>query len=401
MQQIVVSVGQLNRYLKAVMDADENLNDLYIRGEISNFTNHIRSGHYYMTLKDSEGALRAVMFRQNNNRLRFLPEDGMRVLARGRVSVYERDGQYQLYITDMQPDGLGELHLAYEQLKQRLETEGLFAPERKQPIPHFPQRIAVIMSPTGAVFHDICNVLKRRFPSVQVLLCPVEVQGEHAAGQIAAMLQRVNAQGAADVIIVGRGGGSLEDLWAFNEEAVARAVAQSGIPVISAVGHETDYTICDFASDLRAPTPSAAAELAVPDQTEVKMTILGFRQRGRIALSTLLQQNRLQLQAIHQRFAYVHPGSLLAQKRQTLDTLTDQLRRTVLQTITRQHNRLTVGCGKLDAISPIKTLSRGYAAVYRENQPIQSAKQLQEGETIALHFAESRAECRVERITNE
>ena len=269
-----VTVSQLNTYIRSRMEEDPTLQSLFVVGEISNFTDHYRSGHLYLSLKDEKSVIRAVMFAQYARRLRFRPEDGMKVIARGRVGVYEANGQYQLYIEDMQPDGLGALNLAFEQLKQKLEKEGLFARERKKPLPKYPERIGVITSPTGAAVQDITTILARRFPLAEIVFCPVLVQGEGAAPQIVKALEEMNRRQAADVIILGRGGGSLEDLWAFNEESVARAVAASEIPVISAVGHETDFTICDFAADCRAATPSAAAELAVPDQLALKASLL-------------------------------------------------------------------------------------------------------------------------------
>ena len=262
---LVLTIGQLNAYVKSLLDGDDNLNHVYVSAEISNFTNHYRTGHFYFSLKDENAVIRAVMFRSSAQRLKFLPQDGMRVIVRGRVSLYERDGQYQLYVDDLQPDGVGALNLAYEQLKEKLSKEGLFAPERKKTLPRYPMRVGVVTSPTGAAVRDIINVLSRRFPLAQIILQPVQVQGADAPGQIADAIRLFNEKKAADVLIVGRGGGSLEELWAFNEEEVARAVAASEIPVVSAVGHETDFTICDFAADLRAPTPSAAAELCVPD----------------------------------------------------------------------------------------------------------------------------------------
>ena len=294
----ILTVVQLNTYIKTLLDTDENLNNLYVVGEISNFTDHYRTGHYYFTLKDENAVIKCVMFRGANSRLRFKPENGMRVVVRGRVSVYERDGQYQLYADDMQPDGLGALNLAFEQLKKRLEAEGLFNAEHKQPIPRYPSRIGVITSPTGAAVRDITNVLSRRFPSSVMVFCPVQVQGDSAAGQIADAIRRFNAGPYADALIVGRGGGSIEELWAFNEEQVARAVFDSKIPIISAVGHETDFTICDFVADLRAPTPSAAAELAVPDTFEQKTLLSSLTYRMGKAVSSSIDALRRELERL-------------------------------------------------------------------------------------------------------
>ncbi|MBQ8027487.1 MAG: exodeoxyribonuclease VII large subunit, partial [Clostridia bacterium] len=268
MNMPVLSVGQINTFIKSIIDGDPNLSNVFVVGEISNFTNHYRTGHFYFTLKDKEAAIKAVMFRSSAQRLCFMPENGMSVIIRGRISVFERDGQYQLYADDMQPDGIGALNIAFEQLKAKLEAQGLFDSSRKKKLPSVPERVGVITSPTGAAVRDIINVLGRRFPLAKIVFHPVQVQGANAAAQIAHAIDLFNEHSAADVLIVGRGGGSIEDLWAFNEEIVALAVSKSDIPVISAVGHETDYTICDFVADMRVPTPSAAAEIAVPDWRE-------------------------------------------------------------------------------------------------------------------------------------
>ena len=293
---VVLSVSQLNRYIKSIIEQDMNLQTVFVEGEISNFTNHYKTGHYYMTIKDDSSSIKAVMFRTANMRLKFMPENSMKVIIRGRVSVFERDGQYQLYIDDMQPDGTGALSLAFEQLKERLAKEGLFDSEKKKSIPAYPMRVGVVTSPTGAAIRDIINVISRRFPLAELVLCPVAVQGDYAAPQIKAAIELFNVEKAADVLIVGRGGGSVEELWAFNEEIVARAVAASEIPVISAVGHETDFTICDFAADLRAPTPSAAAELAVPDTLQQKEMLLSAFRRMDSAVSDKIASQRAKLE---------------------------------------------------------------------------------------------------------
>ena len=284
----VLSVSQLNFYLKSLIENDPRLGMVIVSGEISNLTDHYSSGHIYLSLKDSRSVLRAVMFAGNARRLRFRPQNGMKVLCRGRVAVYEPSGQYQLYIEDMQPDGVGALALAYEQLKKKLEAEGLFDASRKKRLPRFPKTVGVITSPTGAAVQDIRNILYRRFPAVNMMLAPVLVQGEGAPAQLINALRQLDAQGQCDVLIIGRGGGSVEDLWAFNDEALARTIAACRTPVISAVGHETDFTICDFVADLRAPTPSAAAELAVPDVRELKAHLQSQRQY----LQSLMENNR-------------------------------------------------------------------------------------------------------------
>ena len=367
LETVSVTVSQLNRYIKSVMDSDYNLRTVFVSGEISNFTNHYRTGHFYMTLKDEKAAVRAVMFKSDNERLGFMPENGMKVIARGRVSVFERDGQYQLYIEDMQPDGAGALSIAFEQLKKKLEAEGLFAQERKRPIPRFPKRVGVVTSPTGAAVRDIINVITRRSPSTQIILCPVQVQGASAAGQISDAIRRFNAGHYADVLIVGRGGGSVEELWAFNEEKVARAVAASDIPVISAVGHETDFTICDFAADLRAPTPSAAAELA--GCNEIKRICAELSAYG--------------------------PMQQIISQRQTLDSLFSDMQSAALQAHHRDKLNLSVLAGRLDALSPLRILSGGYAAVERGGKLISKTNVPKEGDDITVTAADIKLTARV------
>jgi len=396
---IVLSVSQVNRYIKAVMEADENLQTVFVLGEISNFTNHARSGHFYMTLKDESAAIRAVMFSASNRRLRFLPENGMRVLVRGRVTVFERDGQYQLYIDDMQPEGLGALYLALEQLKQRLAAEGLFDTERKRPLPLYPKCIALVTSPEGAALQDILQVLSRRFPAVRALLCPVQVQGEEAAAQIAAAIRQVSLGLLADLLIVGRGGGSLEELWAFNEEVVARAVAESAVPVISAVGHETDLSLCDLVADLRAPTPSAAAELAVPDRLEQQAYLSSLLQHGRALLNSRLRQERGNLRFLYGQLALRHPEALLAQRKQRLAAETLALNRAARENLRGRGHVLALLCGKLDALSPLKILERGYAAVYHGERPVTSGGEVQAGMHLDVRLRDAVLECTIDKIT--
>jgi exodeoxyribonuclease VII large subunit len=304
----VFSVTELNNYVKRILDNDENLKNVFVTGEISNFKNHY-SGHMYMTIKDEGGAIKAVMFSSYASRLKFVPENGMKVIIFGSVSLYNKDGSYQLYITDMQPDGVGALNLAYEQLKEKLQNEGLFSTEHKKPIPQFPEKIGVMTAPDGAAVRDIFSVLKRRYPVAEIVFCPVAVQGASAAPEIAKAIKLFNEQNAADVLIVGRGGGSLEDLWAFNEEIVARAIFQSQIPVISAVGHETDFTIADFVADLRAPTPSAAAELAVPDIFELKSDLLGLKQHLSVLMRNLVESEKEKVENIQKQVTILSPGS--------------------------------------------------------------------------------------------
>ncbi len=394
-EAISVTVSQLNRYIKAVMDSDCNLHTLFVSGEISNFTNHYRTGHYYLTLKDEKSSIKAVMFRSDNERLGFMPENGMHVIARGRVSVFERDGQYQLYIEDMQPDGAGALSIAFEQLKKKLEAEGLFSPERKKPIPRFPRRVGVVTSPTGAAVRDIINVISRRSPSTQIILCPVQVQGASAAGQIADAIKRFNSGKYADVLIVGRGGGSVEELWAFNEEKVARAVACSRIPVISAVGHETDFTICDFAADLRAPTPSAAAELAVSDRAEQHAYIDQLGSRCASALGSVVRYRYNELTRIRAQLIAYGPQQQIIYRRQELDSVYSDMCAAAENIRRAEKSRLSVLAGRLDALSPLRILSGGYAAVEHGGRLISDENVPQVGDDITVTASSLKLTARV------
>lgn len=397
----ILTVSQLNTYVKSLLDGDRNLSAVYVRAEISNFTNHLRTGHFYLTLKDDAAAVRAVMFRAENARLRFLPENGMRVLVRGRVSLFPRDGQYQMYIDDMQPDGAGALHVAFEQLKRKLAAEGLFDESRKKAIPRCPMRVGVITSATGAAIQDIRNILARRFPMATLVLCPVQVQGAQAAPEIADAICRMNDAGAANVLIVGRGGGSVEDLWAFNEEIVARAVAASDIPVISAVGHETDFTICDFVADLRAPTPSAAAELAVPDSMEERGVLYSFEMRTRRAMRERLRLERLRLEQLARKADLRDPRLLLTPHRLRLDSLSEKADRSVRVRLQAERAKLSLLCGKLDAMNPMKVLVRGYAIAEKDGAVVTNVKALSAGDRLHLRLADGSAACIVEQTQEE
>lgn len=395
----VLSITQLNAYIKSIIDGDMNLNNVFVCGEISNFTDHYRTGHYYLTLKDEKAAIKAVMFRTANQRIKFKPENGMNVIARGRISVFERDGQYQLYIDDMQPDGLGALNLAFEQLKNKLAGEGLFDRSRKMEIPKYPQRIGVITSPTGAAVQDIINILTRRFPIAQIIKCPVQVQGNSAAPQIVDAIKRFNVGHYADVLIVGRGGGSIEELWAFNEETVARAVANSKIPVISAVGHETDFTICDFVADLRAPTPSAAAELAVPDKFEQRTYISALKYRVAQVTQRELQQQRAKLKSIESSMGLISPVMVINTHRQRLDGYIASLYTAATSTVSGSRNALAVLGSKLDTLSPLKVLGRGYALAYKEGALLHDAANAVIGGEIEVWLEKGRLLCTVEKIS--
>ncbi len=395
----VLSVTQLNTYIRSLFEGDQNLAHVFVSGEISNFTDHYRSGHLYFSLKDERCVVKAVMFAQSAGRLRFRPEDGMRVIIRGRVGVYEASGQYQIYVDDMQPDGLGALNLAFEQLKARLEKEGLFSQERKKPIPRFPHSIGVVTSPTGAAVHDIVTILARRYPLANVVFCPVQVQGETAAGQISEAIARLNRLRCADVIIVGRGGGSLEDLWAFNEERVARAVATSEIPVISAVGHETDFTICDFVADLRAPTPSAAAELAVPDSQELLAAVDTLKARLNLAMWSDLKDRRDRLDFLTGSSGMRGTHERIEARRIRVDRLLDGLLGGMQNRVTARKARLSGLSGRLDTLSPLAVLARGYAIARKEDGgDVASVKNTAEGEVLRLLLRDGELHCTVDRI---
>lgn len=350
------TVSQLNRFIKQMLDGTSILNNIWVKGEISNFKRHY-TGHCYLTLKDEGGVLKAVMFKAHAARLAFAPENGMKVLARGRVSVYERDGSYQLYIEEMQPDGVGSLHIAYEQLKARLQEEGLFDEAKKKPLPPYPNTIGVVTATTGAAIRDIINILSRRYPCAKVLIYPTLVQGEGASAGIAEAIEYFNAHKLADVLIVGRGGGSIEDLWAFNEELTARAIYASEIPVVSAVGHETDFTIADFVADLRAPTPSAAAELVVPSVAELREKLLSMRSRVIMGALHTIRMKRSQIEKITLR----SPAAKLADNRVLLDDLTKHLVRNTKLILDRKREEIKAAAGRLDAMSPLAVLGRGYS----------------------------------------
>ena len=395
MKSTILSVTQLNTYIKSIIDGDMLLRSLYVVGEISNFTNHYRTGHFYLTLKDESCSVKAVMFASANRRLKFMPENGMKVIVRGRVSVFERDGQYQLYIDDMQPDGLGALNLAFEQLKNKLAEEGLFDECYKKPIPHRSTRIGVVTSATGAVIQDIRNVISRRYPLAEIILSPVQVQGASAAPQIVEAIEQFNSGDYADVLIVGRGGGSLEDLWAFNEEIVARAVFNSKIPIISAVGHETDFTICDFVADLRAPTPSAAAELAVPDIREDIAFVQTVVYECEATLLQRINDEKRKLDIIKERLEYRSPIMLIDQKLQLVDSYLTSALLSIQRKLDKENSRFSATAARLDALSPLKVMSRGYSIVTKDEKVVISSKKLKKGDRITVGFADGEKNCEV------
>lgn len=397
---LVLSVSQLNRYIKMNFDADENLANIFISGEISNFTNHYRTGHLYFTLKDDSAAVRAVMFNSSAKRLKFMPEDGMKVIARGRVSVYEASGQYQLYVDDMQPDGVGALNLAYEQLKEKLQKEGLFSELHKKPLPPYPEKVGVITSPTGAAVRDIINVLGRRFPYAEIVFCPVLVQGDGAHLQLTDAVNLFNSERAADVIIIGRGGGSIEDLWEFNDEGLARAVYNSDIPVISAVGHETDFTICDFVADMRAPTPSAAAELAVPDANELQYALSALKNRMFLNVSSGIADRRSRLEYLTSKGALKSPDEMLSNRSQRLDTAFSKMMSSYENRIGGKKVEFISAATALSKLDPMSVLMRGFAFVSdKTGKNVYSSQALAKGDKINVRFHDGSAVCEVKEIT--
>ena len=392
-----VSVTQLTGYIKLLLDRDEILSQTCVRGELSNYKIH-SSGHHYFTLKDEGAVISCVLFRSDAMRLRFRPESGMKVILTGRVSLFPRSGQYQLYVSHMQPDGAGDLAVAFEQLKQRLQAQGVFDAAHKKPLPRYPERVALVTSPTGAAVRDMIRILGRRWPLASVLVCPVRVQGEGAAEEIAAMLELVDAAELADVIITGRGGGSLEDLWAFNEEIVARAIYRCKTPVISAVGHEPDVTIADFAADVRAATPSNGAELAVCDRTELRALLEQQARRMEKAQERRLELLRQRLRRLSERPVLRSPEGSLQQKELLLELLWQRLERAAVSAVEQDQRRFAALSGRLDALSPLKVLARGYAVATRQGQVLHSVEQLSPGEEIRLRLADGTAFCAVERI---
>ena len=438
-----LSVSVWTKYIKRKFDADPHLQQAYIKGEISNFKQH-SSGHMYFTLKDEKARLLAVMFSAHNGSLKFMPENGMKVLVRGDISVYEQSGQYQLYVKAMTPDGVGDLYTAYEQLKKKLEKAGLFAPLHKKTLPLYPKSVGVITSPTGAALRDILTTIKRRYPIAKVIIYPALVQGTNAAPSVVKAISTANARDEVDVLIIGRGGGSIEELWAFNEEIVANSIYDSDIPIISAVGHETDFTIADFVADLRAPTPTAAAELAVPHLNEIMERLLNRKNR----LSRAIQENaaaqRTRLARLEKSYAFRYPRKMYEQKLEQLDKATERLqrgsgkyflqKREMLQRSTailqKQHPEQQVVLAKerllahkkmltrlmeagmkqhtqqflhlnstLSALNPLNIMDRGYGLIYTgEEELVKSTKQVSPGDTIAVQIKDGTLECKIEKI---
>ena len=392
-----VSVTQLTQYIKLLLDRDEILSQVCVRGELSNYKAH-SSGHQYFTLKDEGAVISCVMFRSDAMKMRFRPESGMKVILYGRVSLFPKSGQYQIYVTAMQPDGVGALAVAYEQLKRRLHEEGLFDPAHKQPLPSYPHRVALITSPTGAAVRDMTRILGRRWPMAEVLVCPVRVQGAGAAEEIAQMLDYVDKHQLADVIITGRGGGSLEDLWAFNEEIVARAIYRCTIPVISAVGHEPDVTISDYVADVRAATPSNAAEIAVQDEAAIRSALRQLQLRLEQAEGRKLTQLRQRLDALAQKPVMKRPEAYLQQQELQLEMLRQRLEHAGTGVVQKNALRFQRAAAKLDALSPLKVLSRGYAMVTREDAVVRSVTQLEPGDPVAVALSDGTVQCTVDAV---
>ena len=391
----VLSVSQINFYIKSIIENDGSLQFVLVTGEISNLTVHQRSGHIYLSLKDSNSVISAVMFAGNARRLRFRLENGMKVICRGRISVYEPSGRYQLYIEDMQPDGVGALTLAFEQLKKSLAQKGLFDNAHKKPLPKFPKTIGVITSPTGAAVQDITNIIRRRFPSADIVLAPVLVQGESAPEQLVRAVNKFSASKIADVVIIGRGGGSAEDLWAFNDEQLAYAVYNCETPIISGVGHETDFTVCDFVADVRPSTPSAAAEFAVPDRQELMSYYFKQKQYISAMLDRKIKTAQLRLENQQRRMSASSPKLKAEQLEKQLSAKSEKLTRFMNIYISDKENKLIAAKGKLDGLNPLNVLNRGYAIAEKDEKIITSSKQLKNGDDFTVILSDGKINAKV------
>ena len=388
-EQALFSVTQINEYIKMTLESSAVLKSVFLRGEISNFKSNYSSGHLYFSLKDETSSLRAVMFRSSASRLKFRLESGMKVIVHGRISSYTVSGDCQIIIDDMQPDGAGALAIAFEQLKKRLEAEGLFAPERKKPIPKFPKSVGVITSASGAALHDIINVSGRRSPSTEIIIYPSYVQGELAPRSLTGGILFFNNRQKVDVIIIGRGGGSAEDLWCFNDETLARTIAESEIPVISAVGHETDFTICDFVSDLRAPTPSAAAELAFPDTSEILSRVRILSRKADDITANRLRNLQTKLMLMHKSIELQSPANRLKEKSNSLQLLKNRLENAQKSIMDETQNRFLMLCTRLEGVNPLAVLSHGYSVVEnREGSIVSSIDDVEMGEIITVKLSD-------------
>ena len=395
----VMTVSELNNFIKSMFDNSRLLNSVHVKGEISNFVNH-RSGHFYFSLKDGDGQIKAVMFRSSAIKLKFMPENGMKVTVYGSVNVYPRDGVYQMYVTSMQPDGVGALYLAYEQLKAKLELEGLFSSEYKKPIPQFPKAIGVITSPTGAAIRDIINVLGRRYPLATVYIYPALVQGEGAARTLIEGIDYFDKSKLVDTVIIGRGGGSIEDLWEFNSEALARRIFECSVPVISAVGHETDFTICDFVSDMRAPTPSAAAELAVPDIRELSIAVMNLEDRSDRALSRTAERARDRLNAVASSEVIRNFGAVLDAKREEISELLNSATNYYKSALSDKKIAFVANVGKLDGLNPLSVISRGYSVAQKNGKTLSDVASAEVGDIITVRLVDGSLSAEVKSKTS-
>lgn len=396
----ILTVSQLNEYVKGMIDSSTFLSRVHIKGEITNFTNHYKTGHFYFTLKDDRSLLKTVMFASNAAKIRFVPENNMEVLVTGRISVFPRDGVYQLYAESMEPLGKGALYAAFEQMKARLEAKGYFDAAHKKPLPPFPKKIGIITSPIGAAVADMKNILSRRYPIAEIYIYPALVQGEGAPEDLCRGIEYFDTRGDIDIIIIGRGGGSLEDLWAFNDERLAKAVYFCATPVISAVGHETDFTICDFVADLRAPTPSAAAELAVPEKTELLTALDAYSARLQTAAFRSVERKRALLDALSEKKCFTSPRYLTDRLNEELASLDRRLSMSIEHKLTNEKQRLGAVSARLAALNPMNVLARGYAAVFDTNKNVvDSVQKVSENQKLSLMLADGELGVTVDTIT--
>lgn len=393
----ILSVSEINEYIKGLLDGDKLLTRVYIRGELSNYKIY-PSGHHYFTMKDEGGAIKCVMFKSSSGKLKFRPENGMKVIAFGRVTVYPRDGAYQLYCTELTPDGLGDLHLAFEQLKEKLHKEGLFDPAHKKPLPKYPQTIAIITSSAGAAVRDMLRILGKRYPLTKAVILPVRVQGTEAPAEIVGAIRYCNRHNIGDLIITGRGGGSIEDLWAFNDERVARAIYDSRIPVVSAVGHEPDVTISDYVADLRAATPSNAAELAVPDMADLKIRLSEAQNSMERALRKKTQLYRKSLEALSGSRVLQDPTNYLADRQMQLDYLQTRLAAAMDKRLSDKKRDFVRLTATLDALSPLKVLGRGYSVTKTGGKIVKSVRDVAPGQMLEIDLTDGKLDCRVENV---
>ena len=391
----VFSVSQINRYVKSLFDSDMGMQSVFVSGEISNLSNHYKSGHMYFSLKDENASVKAVMFSRQASRLRFTPENGMKVIVNGRITVFERDGVYQLYAEDMIPDGAGSLAVAFEQLKKKLGAEGLFDEAHKKPLPSFPKRVGVITSPTGAAVQDIFNVLGRRFPLAEVIFKGVSVQGTSAPSEMIAAIEEFSRKGCADVIIIGRGGGSAEDLWCFNDELLARAIYNCPIPVISAVGHETDFTICDFVSDRRAPTPSAAAELAVPDIMSLTMNTASLTDRLYTGINNIISAEKRRLALILEARSFNDPGNFFRAEYENIGKYSLRLRSAAEKILYKEKNSFAKAFSALESLNPLSVLLRGYSLVSLGGEIVESVEKIHKDDRLQISMSDGTVDCQV------